>query len=196
MLEKSIDQTIPGKKPVKQVALILLSSALIMEIVFGILCFGKGYQQFFCIFVTALMIMYHVLIRFSTPRILQLLHKKEYNSDNWWFKQKFFEKPVYKLCRVKRWKEKLITYDPETFLLSYTSPEGVVQSMCHAEVIHVLLGFESLLSILFGLIFGRTWIFVLTGCFAAVWELRFVMAQRYNRPRVKEIIRHRSMNTK
>ena len=176
------------RKPIKKVALIIISIAVFLDLICAFHYFVLGQRKFYFFFVTFLMVLYHVLIRFLTPRVLGFLHKKPYNSNLWWFKEKEFEKPFYKLLKVKNWKSRLITANPEAYSLKSNSLEGIIQATCIAEVLHELLSFFSFISIFFGLIFGRIWIFVLVAMFFTSWEFRFVVAQRYNRPRVQNLI--------
>ena len=192
MIKKYVFKNNSEKKPVKQVGLAIILLASLLETVFGILCFKFSYRQFYCIFVTFIIIIYHVLIRGGTPRFLERFHKKAFNPNTWWFKEKFWEKSFYKMLGVKRWKANLITVDPENFSMKTNSIEGIIQSMCFAEVLHETVGFLSLFSIAFGLIFGGIWMFAIINILSAAWEFRFVMAQRYNRPRLLRIMKKRN----
>lgn len=173
-----------SKHPVKKVAVILLVSVITLELIFGLLYFNKGSRIGYHGFITGLMILYHILMRAITPRVLAAVHKKPYNCDNWMFRSRSFEKKLYKAFRVKKWKDSLITVDPETFSPKTNSLENIIDVMCMAELLHLLLFFFSLLFILFGLVFGHLWVFAVVGIISACLEVRFIMAQRYNRPRV------------
>ena len=192
MIKKSEFKNTSEKKPAKQVGWTIIILSTLLVIVCGILTFKYGYRFFYTFFVTFLMAIFHVLIRGGTPRILLRFHKKSFNPDNWWFKEKSWEKTFYKLTGVKNWKDKLITIDPETFSVKKNSLESIIQTMCFAEVLHEITGFLSLFSIAFGFVFGGIWIFVVINIFFAVWESRFVMAQRYNRSRIMRIINKRN----
>lgn len=181
------------ENPVKKVETIIISSLILIVIVCGIFCFALGYRRLYFLFVTFLMVLYHILMRASVPRVLSIVHRGPFNPDNLWFRTKSFEKAIYKFFQVKKWKDSLITYEPESFSLRTSSPERILQSMCIAETIHFSLICGSLIYILFGFIFGKLWIFILTGTISIIFECRFIMAQRYNRPRVKELIRKRSI---
>ena len=172
---------------IQKVEIILISSIFTFEIISGILCYPLGYRGFYPFFVTGLMLLYQILVRAITPRVLNLVHKKPYDSNNFWFRQKVIEKTLYKFFNVKKWKDKLVTYEPKAFSLKHNSIESVIETMCVAEVIHLNLILGALFFMLFGLVFGKLWIFISIGVLSVIWELRFIMAQRYNRPRVKAL---------
>ncbi len=176
-------------KPIVKVEIIILSILLLIEIVSGSLYLKLHNQICFHIFAVFLMLLYHFLVRAITPRILELIHKnKKFNYDNFWFRPKAFEKRLFKFFQVKKWKDKLPTIKPEEFSPRTNSLEGLIEIMCIAEVLHIQIFFWSLLFILFGFVFGYFWIFIPVSLFSACWEVRFIMAQRYNRPRVKALM--------
>lgn len=47
----------------------------------------------------------------------------------------------------------------------------------------------SLVSILFSLLWGELWIFVLTAVFAMLFDAHFIVIQRFNRPRILRILK-------
>lgn len=85
---------------------------------------------------------------------------------------------------VRRWKNRLPTYDPASLSLRHFSPLQVADHMCRSELVHEAIALLSLLSLLFALPFGAFPVFLLTGLLAAGLDLAFAAAQRYNRPRV------------
>ena len=176
------------KKPIQKVETIILSSIILIETAALSLYLIFEKKIFFHIFVIFLMLLYHLLVRVITPRVLMLIHRGKFNSDNLWFRSKKFEKPLYKFFRVKKWKDKLLTIEPESFSPRTNTLEGAIEMMCIAEILHIQLLFWSLIFILFGFVFGYFWIFILVGLLSACWEIRFVMAQRFNRPRIKALM--------
>lgn len=178
-----------SNKSLVKVEIIILSFLLLIEILSGLLYLKLHNRICFHIFAVFLILLYHFLVRAITPRILELIHKdKKFNSDNLWFRQKAIEKRIYKILQVKKWKDSLPTIKSEEFSLRTNSFDGVIEIMCIAEVLHIQIFFWSLLFILFGFVFGYFWIFIIVGIFSACWETRFIMAQRYNRPRVKALM--------
>ena len=179
-------------KPIKQVETIIISSILLIEILFVFLYLRYENRFFYHVFAVFLLIFYQLLVRIVTPRLLMLVHgKKRFNSDNVWFRQKPVENIIYRFFQVKKWKDRLPTIQPEAFSPKTNSLEGIIEMMCIAEVLHIQLFFWSLIFILFGFVFGHFWILILIAILSACWEFRFIMAQRYNRPRVKELQKKR-----
>ena len=105
-----------------------------------------------------------------------------------WFRPKKWEAPLYRFLRVKTWKKHLPTYDPRQFSMREHSPEQIVRNMCGAEVVHEIIIACSFLPLLMVPLFGAFWVFFITSLLAALIDSLFVMAQRYNRPRLERII--------
>lgn len=135
--------------------------------------------------VTSFTIMYHLWLRIIMGNVSKLL-KIEYNM--WWFKERNFEKKLYKFFKVKKWKDKALTYNPELFSLKDYSLKDIANTMCKAETDHLINVLISLSTLLFSLIWGQLWIFALTALFAIAFDMQFVLIQRYNRPRVVRLI--------
>ena len=104
------------------------------------------------------------------------------------FRERKFERRLYKLLRVRRWRGKVLTYDPAAFDLSaHTLPE-IADTMSKSECDHWINELISLSTICFGLIWGETWIFAVTCIIAMLFDGQFIVVQRYNRPRVVSLI--------
>ena len=105
-----------------------------------------------------------------------------------WFRQHPWEQKLYAMLRVKHWKKLLPAYDPTLFSLQEHSMEQIACHMCQAEVVHEIIVLCSFLPLLFALLFGEFWIFLITSILAAAFDLLFVIMQRYNRPRLFRIL--------
>ena len=135
--------------------------------------------------VTAFTIMYHFWGRIIMGNVTKLF-KIDYN--HWWFKERGFEKGLYKLLKVKNWKGKVLTYNPELFSLKDYSMEDIARTMTKAETDHWINELISLSTLVFGLIWGEMWIFALTAVLAMLFDGQFIVIQRFNRPRVLKVI--------
>lgn len=143
--------------------------------------------------VTAFMIVYHFWGRIILGNVTKLF---EINQNHWWFKEKKFEKGLYKLLSVEKWKDKALTYNPEAFSMkAHTLPE-IAAVMTKSEVDHWVNEVISLVSILFSLVWGEAWIFAITAVFAMLFDAQFIIIQRYNRPRVLRLIEKKSLRAK
>lgn len=104
-----------------------------------------------------------------------------------WFRPKRWEAPLYRFLRVKHWKKHLPTYDPRQFSLQKYTAEEIVRNMCGAEVVHEVIMVCSFLPLLMVPLFGEFWVFFITSLLSALFDSLFVMAQRYNRPRMERL---------
>ena len=75
-------------------------------------------------------------------------------------------------------------YSPETFDLQKRSAEQIITSTCQAEFIHELNAILSFLPLFASILYGEFYVFLFTSLFASIYELLFVIIQRYNRPRL------------
>ena len=82
---------------------------------------------------------------------------------------------------VKDWKKFLPTYDSTLFDLKTQNLDDIINNMCQAELIHELMFIFSLVPIAFSIYFGDLYIFILTSIVAMMFELCFIIVQRYNR---------------
>ena len=135
--------------------------------------------------IVAFMIMYHLWARIIFGNVTKLF-KPDYS--NRWFREKKFEKHLYKLLCVHKWKDKTLTYNPGESSLRDRSFEEIARAMTKAELDHWVNQLISLASILFALLWGQWWIFILTAVASMVFDGQFIVIQRYNRPRILKII--------
>ncbi len=173
--------------------------AIFMYIVIGIcfivalICFDLYYINIYKYEVvlwtgiTAFTIMYHLWVRIIMGNVCKLF-KEHIKYDGWWFKERDFEKKLYKLLKVKKWKDKALTYNPELFSLKDYSLENIANTMAKVEVDHWINEIISLTTILFGVLWGNVWIFVITAIIAMIFDGQFIVIQRYNRPRIIKIL--------
>lgn len=145
--------------------------------------------------ITAFTIMYHFWVRIIMGNVSKLL-KNHINYKQWWFKEKKFEKGFYKFLRVKDWKGKALTYNPESFSLKNHSLEEIANTMSKSELDHWINEVISLTTILFAIPWGMFWIFLTTAIAAMIFDSQFIIIQRYNRPRIVKILERENKNTK
>ena len=103
-------------------------------------------------------------------------------------RKRFFEKKLYRLLRVKKWKDKALTYNPELFSLKERSLDEIASAMTKAEVDHWLNEGILLASLLFSLLWRQFWLFFASAVFAMLFDGQFIVIQRYNRPRLLRIL--------
>lgn len=135
--------------------------------------------------VTAFTIMYHFWGRIILGNVTKLFPIR---YDQWWFKERSFEKKLYRLLQVKRWKGKALTYNPELFSMKDRTPEQIANTTAKAETDHWVNEIISLTTLLFPLLWGEFWIFGITAVLAMLFDGQFIVIQRYNRPRLLRLM--------
>ena len=132
-------------------------------------------------------IMYHFWVRIIMGNVSKLF-KKNINYNQWLFRERKFEKKLYELLRVKDWKGKALTYNPESFSLKEHSLEEIANTMAKSEEDHWINEAISLSTLLFAIPWGALWIFLISAIVAMIFDSQFIIIQRYNRPRVVKIL--------
>ena len=132
---------------------------------------------------------YHFWMRLFVGAFFKLLLNNRVDYNKKWFRVGEKEQRLYAFLRVKKWKKFFPTYDPDTFDKSKHSWREIVMAMCQAELVHESIVILSFLPIILSIWLEGAAAFVLTSVFAAVFDLIFVVIQRYNRPRVLRIIK-------
>lgn len=90
---------------------------------------------------------------------------------------------------MKKWKDKVPTYNPELFSLKKHSLETVANAMAKSEIDHWINEVISLSSLLFVFVWGEPWTFLITAVAAMLFDAQFIVVQRYNRPRLVKLIK-------
>ena len=164
-----------------------------ITLITAILCFYLYYQNIYknetilWIGIIAFTIMYHFWVRIIMGNVSKLF-KKKINYKQWWFKEKRFEKRLYKLLCVKEWKDKALTYNPESFSLKQHSLEEIANTMVKSELDHWINEVISLSTLLFIIPWGKAWAFGISAIAAMIFDSQFIIIQRYNRPRIVRIL--------
>ena len=113
-----------------------------------------------------------------------------------WFKEQSFEKHLYKLLKVKKWKGKALTYNPELFSLKKYTYYEIANTMTKADTDHWINELISLSSLFFALIWGKFPVFLISCIAAMLFDGQFIVIQRYNRPRILKLasLHHKKEN--
>lgn len=178
---------------------LFMYAVILITIITAAACFGlyySGVSQSKVVLwtgIVAFMIMYHFWGRIIMGNVSKLF---KISHEHWWFREKPFEKGLYKLLRVKKWKGKALTYNPESFSLEKHTLSEIAAVMTKSEVDHWINEVISLVSILFSILWGELWIFVLTAIFAMIFDAQFIVIQRYNRPRILRILKMQNRKAK
>ncbi len=79
------------------------------------------------------------------------------------------------------------TYNPQSFSNKKHTWNEIAQAMCQSELVHETNVIFSFVPIIATKWFGSFYVFFITSICGAIFDLIFVIMQRYNRPRVIKI---------
>jgi len=173
------------------------NSALFMYIVIALMltvsgvCFVLYYGTFtdsrivLWVGVASFTILYHFWLRIIMGSVTR---RFPIRYTAWWFKERHFERRLYKLLRVRKWKGKVLTYDPGAFSLKQHSYEEVANAMAKAETDHWINELISLSTMFFPLLWGAPWLFISTGIVGMLFDMQFILVQRFHRPIIVRVI--------
>lgn len=166
--------------------------SLTVSFVSGVLCAFTKARAFFPVAVTFGTIFYHISMRLAVGFLVDAKYHNRMDYTKKWFQEKPFEKKLYQKLRVRKWKKRLPTLNPEDFDLKNRSVEEIIQVMCQAEAVHELIMPLSFVPVVFSVWFGSLGVFVITSCASFLFDGLFVIMQRYNRPRLVRLLKRAS----
>ena len=132
---------------------------------------------------------YHFAMRLAVGHGIDAIYHNKMNYDNPWFKERKLELKLYNFLRVKKWKKLMPTYNPEYFDLRKHSVEEIIQATCQAEIVHEVNMVLSFVPVIFTIWFGSLIAFLVTSSVAFCFDGIFVIMQRYNRPRLRRLLK-------
>lgn len=171
--------------------LVMKSTAVITALVTGVLALIYHFYPMDWIVTAAISFgttCYHFAMRLAVGAAVPLFTKR-IHFDSRWFRPRSWEPALYRALGLKNWKGSLPTYDPSQFDLQKNTLEQVVRNTCGAELVHEVIMVFSFLPLLFAIPFGDLPVFLITSVLAALYDSIFVMAQRFNRPRLVRILK-------
>ena len=134
--------------------------------------------------ITFTTISYHFCMRLVVGFVYDRVMNNQADYSRAWFRVSDMENRIYRFLKVKKWKRKMPTYDPEVFSPEKHTWDEIAQAMCQSELVHetnVVLSFVPVIWIIW---WGSLWVFIITSICAAAFDMIFVIMQRYNRPRI------------
>ncbi len=170
-------------KLIKRAAALSLVAALLAGMLF--LRFRRGI--YLTLAITFGTTAYHLGMRLLVGALYQTKMKNRADYTKWWYRPRPWEDRLYRIFRVKSWKWRLPTYDPEAFSPAHHTWAQIAQAMCQSELVHETSAVLSFVPLVFSRWFGAFPAFVITSVAGAFVDLLFVTMQRYNRPRVVKI---------
>ena len=170
---------------------IFIYCVIALTVVLSVLCFTLYYAGFteskviLWTGITVFTIMYHFWVRIIMGNVTKLV-RIDYRQ--WWFKERKFEKKLYGILRVREWRDKVLTYNPDSFLVEKNSLTDIANTMAKAETDHWINEIISVTTMFFPLLWGAFPIFFITALAAMVFDAQFILVQRHNRPKVVRLI--------
>ena len=143
--------------------------------------------------IVSFMILYHFGLRILFGEITK---KFNINYRHFWYKQRSFEPKLYKLLHVRKWKDKVLTFDPESYNFKNRTLEQLAATMSKSELDHWINEVISVVSISFILLWGCPEAFLITAFAAMIFDAQFIVVQRYNRPVVVRLIEKKNRTKK
>lgn len=141
--------------------------------------------------ITLLTVFYHFAMRLVIGEAVTLIcRNRHFPTDRFGFRIYSFEDKCYRRLHVRRWKAGVITAKPEQFDFQHISPEELLFNVMQAELVHRIIAVLSFVPILFAIPFGEPAVFIITSVAACLIDLRYVIIQRFNRPRVIRYMEH------
>lgn len=171
-------------KAMKTIAL----SAVLITILCTAIHMKTGNELSVTLAITFGTISYHFVMRLVVGGGINLWLHNHVNYHAKWFQITKAEQKLYERMKVKKWKNKMPTYNPSCFDNRIHSWDEIAQAMCQAELVHEVIVILSFVPILASIPFGALEVFVITSILAAGFDTMFVMMQRYNRPRIVKLI--------
>lgn len=153
-------------------------------VVFGILNIIFDAGVWLSLAITFATITYHFLMRLIVGFVFDRVMNNKVDYTRSWFQIRPWEQKFYHVMKVKKWKNKMPTYDPDAFSPEKHTWDEIAQAMCQAELVHETIVVLSFLPIFMTKWWGAFGVFLVTSICAVLLDLSFVIMQRYNRPRV------------
>lgn len=129
-------------------------------------------------------IAFHFIIRLMAGGVINFVMKNQADYTKRWYQVSDIEMKLYQKLKVKKWKNKMPTYDMDVFDVSKHSWDEIIQATCQSELVHETNVILSFLPIFASIWFGAFWVFLVTSVLSAIFDLMFVFMQRFNRARI------------
>ena len=169
-----------------------LLGSFLLTLMLTVLCLIFGGSVLITLTTTVGTTFFHFFMRLCVGFAVEKCFPKQVDLQGFWFRERKWEKQCYKRLRVRKWAKRVPTFKPEQFDLDTHTPEELARQMCLSEVVHEVIVLCGFLSLLFCFFFDDPLAnlapFLITAILAGLYDLQFVILQRYNRPRVVRLI--------
>ena len=170
---------------------IFMYSAIALTLIVAIISFALYYLSRYdndivlWMGIISFMIFYHFGLRIFMG---EMTKKLTISYTHPWYKQRKFEKKLYRLLRVRSWKDKVLTFEPDKYDFQNRTLEELATTMAKSELDHWINEVISITSVFFAFIWGVFPAFIITAILAMLFDAQFIVVQRYNRPIVLRLI--------
>lgn len=167
----------------------LITAACFIMAVAMALLFDSTYREMYLTLAVAFgTTAYHLGMRLLVGLFFNIKMKNHADYTKGWYQVHAWEKRLYQFLRVKKWKGKMPVYNPEIFSNNEHTWDEIAQAMCQAELVHETIVILSFVPLTASIWFGSFHVFLITSICGALFDMMFVIMQRYNRPRIINII--------
>ncbi len=173
---------------------IFMYSVIALTVIISAVCFTLHYSGLYensiilWTGIVSFMILYHFGLRIHMGNVTK---KWKIDCHHPFFKTKSFEKKLYRLLRVRKWKDKVLTFEPEMYDFKNRTLEQLAATMAKSETDHWINEIISVISIFFIFLWGCPAAFIISAVCAMIFDAQFIVVQRYNRPIVLRLIKRK-----
>jgi hypothetical protein len=170
---------------------VFMYSVMALVAVVSAVCFTVHYAEIFehgavlWTGIVSFMILYHFGLRIFFGEITKRF-KIDYNHP--FYRQRAFEKRLYKILKLRKWKDKVLTFDPEAYDFKNRTLDQLATTMSKSELDHWINEIISVISVLFLFVWGCPSAFLISALLAMLFDAQFIVVQRYNRPIVLRLM--------
>ncbi len=161
----------------------------LMAMFFSIILYrssGKG--LYLTLAVTFGTTVYHLGMRLLVGLLYRVGMGNRADYTKKWYQIRSWECGLYRFLRVKKWKDKMPSYDPDSFSIKKHTWAEIAQAMCQSELVHETIIVLSFVPLMASVRFGSFFVFLATSVCSAAFDLLFVIMQRYNRARIVKML--------
>ena len=173
---------------------IFMYSAIALTAVISVAIFALYYSGVFEneVFLWCGIVSFMIFYQFGL-RILfgEISKRMNINYKHPFYRERGFEKHLYKLLFVRRWKDKVLTFDPAAYDFKNRTLPELAKTMSKSELDHWVNELISIGGMFFALLWGCWPAFVISAVIAMLFDAQFIVVQRYNRPIVVRLIQRK-----
>lgn len=131
-------------------------------------------------------LLYHFAVRLFINWFFKSMKGRPWNHTNKWFRPRNYEKSLFKIFKVGKWRNHIPNYNPEDFDIRKKKLSKIISNSCREEIAHIIMIIASFLPVLLPLFLSGVsfWLLFWSSVLGGIIDLLFIAVQRYNRPRM------------